>query len=155
METAPAMKRRPGNANDDNSIHEEMLRHLRDHPPAPDEEMRTGDSAQQRRRSRLKSRRRPGSERTATRPSLMLRRLRADLALERLVRFLTLHHRRGTPEVLVIVGKGRSSPQGEAVLGPAVRQLCQRRSDLVRRIQTAPPEEGGEGALIVGLQRPR
>jgi DNA-nicking Smr family endonuclease len=84
----------------------------------------------------------------------MLRRLRVDLALDRLVHFLTLHHQRRTAEVLVIVGKGRSSPGGEPVLGPAVRELCRRRNDLVLEVRQAPPEDGGDGAIVVRLRPP-
>ena len=60
----------------------------------------------------------------------------------------------GRLEALVIHGKGRSSPGGVPVLGPAVRRWCQENQWLVKSWREAPAAWGGAGALVVALRRP-
>ena len=81
----------------------------------------------------------------------MLRRLRLELALERLANFVRFHAAQGTPEILVIVGKGHNSPEGRAVVGPAVLEWCAGQPRLVRRVREASAREGGAGALVLEL----
>jgi len=110
---------------DNDPIHDEMLRHLEDHPPprrrpeqpAPPPPARPASAPQ-----------------PQTPPHLNLRRMRLDPALDQLARFVTQHQRRGTPEVLVVVGKGHGSSGGEPVIAPAARAWLDRRSDLVASV---------------------
>jgi DNA-nicking Smr family endonuclease len=81
----------------------------------------------------------------------MLRRLRVEMALARLEEFVRFHAERGTRELIVVVGKGRSSVDGRAVLGPAVQSWCTAHPTWVRSCGVAPPDEGGEGALVLRL----
>jgi Smr domain len=119
-------------------IHEEMLRHLERNPPrasAPKQPPKPSPPAP------------PKPEM----PRLMLRKLRLVTALERLERFVRFHSAHGTPELLLIVGKGQNSADGKQVLAPAVRDWCAR-SSLVAGIEPAPERLGGQGALVVALR---
>ena len=82
----------------------------------------------------------------------MLRKLPLALALERLESFLLASRHQGHAEVLVVVGKGKGSPGGAGVIGPAAMELCERRSDLVIAVEAASRVEGGDGALLVRLR---
>jgi DNA-nicking Smr family endonuclease len=84
----------------------------------------------------------------------MLRRLRYEVALDRLEKFLRHHHERGTAEVRIIHGKGLRSGDGGPVLGEAVRKFCDAHPQWVRSTRPAEANEGGEGALIVELRPP-
>ena len=84
-------------------------------------------------------------------PSLMLRKLKVDEALDRLARQLPVWARRGQREMLLVHGKGQNSPGGISVLGPAVRQWCDEHPDIVSSWREAPPYWGGSGAVVVVL----
>jgi len=121
-------------------FHEQMLRHLQSNPPP------------RRRPQRPEPRRESAPPRKALPiPTLMLRHMTEEVALDRLDRFLRQHRRHGTAEVRIIVGKGSRSAGGESVLRPAVRSFCDGRPALVRSIRDAPPELGGGGAWILEL----
>lgn len=105
---------------DDDEVHEEMLRHLQDHPP-PRPQAREPKPASAP----------PARPTPPPIPHLNLRRMRLEPALAQLARFVAQHRGRATPEILVVVGRGHGSPGGEPVIGPAVRDWCARRSDLV------------------------
>jgi DNA-nicking Smr family endonuclease len=128
---------------DPEAIHAEMLRFLEEHPPPAADP--AGAAPKPPARSHPQSQ--------PSRPVLMLRRLRLEVALSRLEHFVRVYHRRGSLELLVIAGRGRNSPGGEPVLGPAVRAWCESRPDLVAKVSEAPPEAGGAGAMVVRLTR--
>jgi DNA-nicking Smr family endonuclease len=81
----------------------------------------------------------------------MLRKMRREPALERLSTFVRHHRHVGTPRVVIVVGRGRQSGDGGPVIGPAVRQWCDRHPDLVLDVHVAPPSQGGDGALVLHL----
>jgi DNA-nicking Smr family endonuclease len=85
----------------------------------------------------------------------MLRRLREAVAIAILAQRVPLHARAGDTELLVVVGKGRGSPGGESILGPAVRAWCAANPRWVSAVREAPAREGGQGVLILSLRRPR
>ena len=84
-------------------------------------------------------------------PSVHLRKLTVDEALERLETQLRAYAGQGRREVLVIHGKGQGSTGGISVLGPEVRQWCDRHPALVSSWREAPPHWGGSGAIVVDL----
>ena len=84
-------------------------------------------------------------------PEIMVRKLQAVEALERLEFQIRSFARQGQNEVLVIHGKGQSSPGGVSVLGPLVRQWCDDASHLVESWREAPLKWGGSGAIVVVL----
>lgn len=86
-------------------------------------------------------------------PRLMLRKMRLEPALQRLEAFLRAERHRGTPKVVVVVGKGLRSGSEGPVIGPAVRQWCDRHPALVRDVHAAPPSQGGDGALVLHLTK--
>ena len=88
-------------------------------------------------------------------PVIQLRRLPAEQALEQLALSLRVHRHQGTPEVLVVHGRGRHSPGGQPVIAPLVRDWCRDHPDLVAATREAPPAWGGEGALVVTLRPAR
>jgi DNA-nicking Smr family endonuclease len=118
-------------------VHREMLEHLTENPPP-------------RQKKRSNPTREPKQE-PAPRPSLMLRKLRLVTALHRLETFVTQQRLKGTPEVLVVVGRGHQSGEGGPVISPAVQEWCDGHTALIRRWDFAPPDEGGGGALILWL----
>lgn len=131
---------------DPEEIHRRMLEHLEAHPPPH----RPAEKSPERRpSSRTDPPTRPSDP--PPRPRLMLRRLRVEEALRRLEAFLRFHVERGTPEVVVVVGRGQRSGETGPVLGPAVRDHCRKHPKWVRDLRVAPPSEGGEGALILVL----
>jgi DNA-nicking Smr family endonuclease len=83
---------------------------------------------------------------------LDLHGLNRDEALDFLASFITAAVRRGQQAVLVITGKGNNS-QGEPVLASVVSDwLRQDGKQLVTEFCTAPPNLGGDGALVVFLK---
>ncbi|MHB8077789.1 MAG: Smr/MutS family protein [Candidatus Krumholzibacteriia bacterium] len=88
-------------------------------------------------------------------PTIQLRRLLADAALERLVVSLQAYRHLGRLEVLVVHGRGLNSPGGRPVIGPLVRQWCADHPAVVAATREAPPAWGGEGALVVTLRPER
>jgi DNA-nicking Smr family endonuclease len=88
-------------------------------------------------------------------PAIQLRRLIAEVALERLATMLQAHRHLGRLEVLVVHGRGLNSPDGRSVIGPLVRQWCADHPAIVAGTREAPPGWGGEGALVVTLRPER
>jgi DNA-nicking Smr family endonuclease len=84
-------------------------------------------------------------------PSLHLRKLTVDEALRRLETMLEGYARQNQREVLVIHGKGQGSLGGISVLGPEVREWCDRHPALVSSWKEAPARWGGSGAIVVVL----
>ena len=100
--------------------------------------------------------RRSPAERQAARqlpPAILVRKLQAVEALERLEFQLRSYARQGQQEVLVVHGKGQNSPGGVSVLGPLVRQWCDEAPHLVESWREAPLKWGGSGAIVVVLKR--
>ena len=65
--------------------------------------------------------------------------------------FLDRSHVRGLRKVRIITGKGIHSKNGEAVIRPAVMQVC-RNHPKVREVLVPKASEGGSGALTVILK---
>jgi dsDNA-specific endonuclease/ATPase MutS2 len=86
-------------------------------------------------------------------PEIMVRKLQAVEALERLEFQIRSFARQGQNEVLVVHGKGQGSPGGVSVLGPLVRQWCDDCSHLVDSWREAPDKWGGSGAIVVVLKK--
>jgi DNA-nicking Smr family endonuclease len=76
-------------------------------------------------------------------------------ARRRLARFVASESRRGNELVLVIVGRGRHSPGGHAVLRDGIAEWLTTAptSPHVLAFRTAPRELGGAGAVVVLLVR--
>ena len=87
-------------------------------------------------------------------PEVHLRQMRAEQALARLASEVERHRRLGTGELLVIHGKGMRSEGGQPVLAPLVRDWIRDHPDLVGSWRAAPPDWGGEGALVIRLTKP-
>ncbi|RKZ12311.1 hypothetical protein DRQ50_12130 [bacterium] len=85
-------------------------------------------------------------------PTIMLRKLRLEEAIDRLAMQLAAHAHAGTGEVLVVHGRGTNSPGGVGVIGPAVRQWCDDHPGLVTGWREAPARWGGPGAMVVNLR---
>lgn len=85
-------------------------------------------------------------------PQIHLRRLTAEEALAKLEQRLALHRRRGERRVLVVHGRGLRSA-GAPVIAPLVREWLRDHPELVAAWEPAPPDWGGEGALVVTLTR--
>jgi DNA-nicking Smr family endonuclease len=96
-------------------------------------------------------RRRLGGVPAAT---LDLHRHDSDTARRRVVRFLALEREKGRELVLVIVGRGRHSPGGRAVLRDEIAEWLTTppTSGSVLAFRTAPRELGGSGAVLVLLK---
>ena len=141
------MAKRRKQKNSKEKIREEMLRHLAENPPPA---RKIGPEVPSKRPPRSK----PQPKDEPSRPRLMLRKMPLELALNRLESFLRAKRALGTEELIVIVGKGRGSPDGIPVLAPAVRQWLKEHPRLVAGFEDAPSHEGGTGALLVRL-RPR
>ena len=86
-------------------------------------------------------------------PTIHLRKLTLDEAIRRLEAQLRGYAGQGTREVLVIHGKGQGSIGGISVLGPEVRQWCDRHPALVSSWREAPTRWGGTGAIVVVLEK--
>jgi len=84
-------------------------------------------------------------------PEILLRMLTVTEALERLEFQLRAYAAKNQTKVLVVHGKGYSSPGGISILGPEVRDWCDAHPSLVNTWQEAPPKWGGTGAIIVTL----
>lgn len=84
-------------------------------------------------------------------PAVHLRKLTVDEALQRLESQLRGFAGRNVREVLVVHGKGQGSVGGVSVLGPAVRDWCDRHPALVSSWREAPPRWGGSGVIVVVL----
>ena len=128
-----------------------MLEHLARNPPPPDAKKPapTAKTALRRKRSAPTPAPAPPA-----RPRLMLRLMRLVAALEKLEQFVRHHRAAGTAEIVVVVGKGHRSGESGPVIGPAVRTWCDEHRALVAAYHTAPPSEGGEGALVLRLAPP-
>ncbi len=85
-------------------------------------------------------------------PSIHLRMLNAQEAMERLAFQVRAYAAKGQTEVLVVHGKGTSSVRGVSVLGPLVRTWCDDHPDLVSSWREAPSAWGGSGAVVVVLR---
>ncbi len=85
-------------------------------------------------------------------PAIQLRRLQAEAALARLELMLRAYRQKGQREVLVVHGRGLNSPGGRPVIAPLVRRWCADHPAVVESAREAPPEWGGEGALVVVLR---
>jgi DNA-nicking Smr family endonuclease len=91
------------------------------------------------------------------RATLDLHGARVASARRRLATFLARAPASGTTLVLIIVGKGRHSPGGHAVLASEIGEWLSTGS-AARRVlafRTAPPELGGSGGVLVLLDRAR
>ena len=128
------------------TVHREMLEHLEENPPPPAAAKSSGPP---KKAPAKRAGSRPSSP--PSRPRVMLRHLGRDLALSRREAFLALHRHQGHLEVVVVVGRGRGSGPEGPVLGPAVREFCRRRTDLVAKVEAATGREGGDGALVLRL----
>ena len=84
-------------------------------------------------------------------PEIMVRKLQAAEALERLEFQIRSYARQGQTEVLVVHGKGQNSPGGMSVLGPLVRKWCDDSPHLIESWKEAPRKWGGTGAIVVQL----
>jgi DNA-nicking Smr family endonuclease len=84
-------------------------------------------------------------------PEILLRKLTVAEALERLEFQLRAFAARNQSQVLVVHGKGGSSPGGVSILGPEVRNWCDAHPSLVVSWVEAPPRWGGSGAIVVTL----
>ena len=84
-------------------------------------------------------------------PTIHLRLLKAEEALERLEFQLRAFAAKNQREVLVVHGKGSNSPGGQSVLGPLVRNWCDEHAAVVQAWRQAPPNWGGAGAIVVVL----
>lgn len=85
-------------------------------------------------------------------PEIMLRKLKLMTALERLDFQLRAYAAKNQQKVLVVHGKGSSSPGGVSILGPEVRNWCDAHPALVVSWTEAPPKWGGAGAIVVTLR---
>ncbi|MEK6194889.1 MAG: Smr/MutS family protein [Deltaproteobacteria bacterium] len=85
-------------------------------------------------------------------PTIHLRKLVVDEALGRLESQLRGYVGQGIREILVVHGKGQGSIGGISVLGPEVRDWCDRNPALVSSWREAPRQWGGSGAIVVVLQ---
>ena len=129
-------KRRKNPRPSPDSVHREMLEHLAENPPP-----------------RPKPKPEPAPEpEPAPRPRLMLRQLRLVTAVHRLETFVAQERKKGTAEVIVVVGRGHSSGPEGPVISPAVQEWCDQHPDLVKSWNFAPADEGGSGALVVRLK---
>jgi dsDNA-specific endonuclease/ATPase MutS2 len=131
-------KRRKPLDPDPETIHREMLEYLDRNPPP-----RTRAEAD------------PPSVHQPDPPSpprLMLRKLRLVTALHRLETFVRQHRFMGTPEVLVVVGRGHGSGERGPVISPAVQEWCDAHPELIRSWSFASPDQGGAGALVLRLK---
>lgn len=95
----------------------------------------------------------PRGRREGAPPEILLRMLTVAEALERLEFQLRAYAAKNQVKVLVIHGKGHSSPGGISILGPEVRDWCDAHPSLVDAWQEAPPGWGGAGAIVVTLCR--
>ncbi|MFT5232559.1 MAG: DNA-nicking Smr family endonuclease [Candidatus Krumholzibacteriia bacterium] len=86
-------------------------------------------------------------------PEILLRMLTVAEALERLEFQLRAYAAKNQPKVLVVHGKGHSSPGGISILGPEVRDWCDSHPSLVESWQEAPSRWGGSGAIVITLCR--
>jgi dsDNA-specific endonuclease/ATPase MutS2 len=84
-------------------------------------------------------------------PSIHLRKLKVEDAMERLEFQLRAYAAKGQREVLVVHGKGSNSPGGVSVLGPLVRKWCDDHPAVVQSWRIAPGAWGGAGAIVVVL----
>ncbi|HEX6277328.1 MAG TPA: Smr/MutS family protein [Polyangiaceae bacterium] len=94
-------------------------------------------------------RRRLGGTPTAT---LDLHGYDSDAARRRVARFVATERHRGRELVLVIVGKGRHSAGGRAVLRGEIAEWLAATAGVLA-FRTAPRELGGSGAVVVLLSR--
>lgn len=93
----------------------------------------------------------PPAGRPVRPPEIFLRGCAYDQALQRLDQQVRAYVRQGRPEVLVVHGRGRGSPDGQSILGPAVREWCLAHPQLVVGWRPAQPAWGGDGAMVLEL----
>ncbi len=86
-------------------------------------------------------------------PEVHLRLMRAEEALAKLEMMVELHRRQGTPELLVVHGKGLHSEGGEPVIAPLARRWCDEHRESVASWSEAPRGWGGPGAIVLRLRR--
>ena len=86
-------------------------------------------------------------------PEIVVRKLTATEALDRLEFQVNSYARQGKTEVLVVHGKGQNSPGGVSVLGPLVRNWCDESPHLIESWREAPLRWGGAGAILVVLKK--
>ena len=81
----------------------------------------------------------------------------AESARERVESFVVDAHARGLRCVRIVHGRGKRSPNGEAVLKPALPRWLSRgpARTIVLAYSSAPPTDGGTGATYVLLRRGR
>jgi DNA-nicking Smr family endonuclease len=84
-------------------------------------------------------------------PEIFLRKCTYAEAMHRLEQQVRAHVAQGRREILVVHGKGRGSPEGQGVLGDAVREWCLAHPQLVCSWRSAPPAWGGDGAVVLEL----
>ncbi|HTQ08029.1 MAG TPA: Smr/MutS family protein [Polyangiaceae bacterium] len=89
------------------------------------------------------------------RATLDLHGLRVAVAERRLLAFIAMQRAAGAELVLVIVGKGRHSPGGAGVLRGAITEWLTTgpAAAHVLAFRTAPPALGGNGGVLVLLER--
>jgi len=85
---------------------------------------------------------------------LDLHGLRLEEALTRVASFVARSYAGNARVIAIITGKGRSSPGGVGVLGPAVSSWIKMAgSRYVRSYAHAPRAQGGQGTLVLFLNR--
>jgi len=84
-------------------------------------------------------------------PEIFLRGCAYEVALQRLDQQVRAFVRQGRREILVVHGRGRGSPDGQSILGPAVREWCLKHPQLVVGWRPAQPSWGGDGAVVLDL----
>ncbi len=89
--------------------------------------------------------------RMAAQDELDLHEMKLEQALAATSQFLEISRSRGLRKVRIVTGKGLHSENGEAVLRPAVTNIC-RNSSIVREVSVPKASEGGSGALTVILK---
>ena len=85
-------------------------------------------------------------------PEVHLRRLRVEAALDKLAMEVDRHRFSGTPELLIVHGKGMGSEGGLPVIAPLVREWIKENPERIASWRPAPPDWGGEGAVVVCLK---
>ena len=85
-------------------------------------------------------------------PTINLRHMRAEEAEAVFEASVARHRTRGTRELLIVHGRGLGSPGGKSVIGPLVRNWCDRHTEMVSSWREAPRDWGGAGAIVIRLR---
>ncbi len=93
----------------------------------------------------------PQAGRATRPPEIHLRKCTFAEAMQRLEQQVKAYAAQGRAEILVVHGRGHGSPDGQSVLGPAVREWCLKHPGLVRGWRPAQPSWGGDGAIVLDL----